>query len=79
VCLQLAWAGRNCAAAVRGAHTGAVLTVAATQHGLVSAGADARIRLWTARLEPGGCFDASALGPQPAVRSACLRCVQLFN
>lgn len=69
--LILLWTDVNCIRSVK-AHQGAVNVLYSSQHGILSGGKDARIRLWTHRLEPGATFDMSHFGLQPSIRSVCL-------
>lgn len=62
---------RNCVRNVK-AHEGTVNALYASSHGLLSGGRDHRVRLWTAKLEPGATFDMSSFGFNPSIRSACL-------
>jgi hypothetical protein len=69
--LLLLWTDVNCIRHVK-AHQGAVNALFSSPHGILSGGKDARIRLWTHRLEPGATFDMSHFGLQPSIRSVCL-------
>lgn len=69
--LILLWTDVNCIRNVK-AHQGAVNVIYSSQHGILSGGKDARIRLWTHRLEPGATFDMSHFGLQPSIRSVCM-------
>eukprot|EP00606_Chrysophyceae_sp_TOSAG23-5_P001243 GSChrysophyteH2.ASY1.ANO1.529.1 assembled CDS len=62
---------RNCVRNIK-AHEGTVNALHSSPHGLLSAGRDHRVRLWTTKLEPGATFDMSSFGFNPSIRSACL-------
>ena len=61
----------NCVRNVK-AHDGTINALYSSAHGLLSAGRDHRVRLWTSKLEPGATFDMSSFGYNPSIRSACL-------
>ncbi len=63
----LLWIDINCLRCVK-AHKGTVNCLNSTVHGLLSAGADCRIRMWTNNLEPGFTFDLSLCGIRPIIR-----------
>jgi len=62
---------RNCVRNIK-AHEGTVNALHSSPHGVLSAGRDHRVRLWTTKLEPGATFDMSSFGFNPSIRSACL-------
>lgn len=62
---------RNCVRNIK-AHEGTINALYSCAHGLLSGGRDKRVRLWTAKLEPGATFDMSSFGFNPSIRSACL-------
>ena len=65
------WVDRNCVRHVAG-HQGAINALYSSPQGVLSGGKDFRIRLWTAKLEPGATFDMSSFGNNPSIRSLCL-------
>lgn len=67
----LLWVDRNCVKVVR-AHEGAVSTIFASVHCILTGGKDQRIRQWTLKLEPGATFNISPFGRNPSVRSICM-------
>jgi WD40 repeat protein/Ca2+-binding EF-hand superfamily protein len=58
------WIGINCIRVVK-AHSSAILCLSSCHEGFLSAGKDARIRLWSNVLEPKFLFDVSRFGTMP--------------
>lgn len=57
----LLFEGRNCVKVIH-AHAAAINALCAFPGGMLSAGADGKVRLWSKRMEPGAQFDMEALG-----------------
>ena len=62
----------NCVKAIEKAHTAAITGLFWSRHGILSAGDDAKIRMWSQRLVPGVIVDSSIFAPLPAIRSVCM-------
>eukprot|EP01033_Poteriospumella_lacustris_P003879 gene3879-2759_t len=60
------WVGINCVRVVK-AHSSAVLCLSLCHEGFLSAGKDARIRMWSNTLEPKFLFDVSRFGTMPII------------
>jgi WD40 repeat protein len=65
------WNGINCTRQVRG-HTGPVNILHFCADGVISAGKDSRIRMWTSTLEPRFLFDVSKFGIDTSVLGVAL-------